>query len=190
VEIRFHNESDRTVTVYDPLINGLLWKHSVKLAVLDSEGNYRGDLLQRTGGSVVSTSKKDWVHIPPGGLLASRREISHGQFYDEQLNMQQLDAHDSLEVRIYAHTVAGRPSDFIAVEREGLRRSFARFRELYQDKFSDSEFRIPDDPEEAADRENPLTYREWQATFPGKEVGVSNRISVAALLEALRDPRK
>jgi hypothetical protein len=119
-------------------------------------------------------------------VLAKRHEIAHGQFPDDQLNMQQLNREDSLELQVHAHAVSGRPADFIQVERESLKRSFARFRELYPDKFPNAEPKLADDPEEALDRENPITFREWQQTFPGELITISNRVTVESLLDAAK----
>jgi hypothetical protein len=88
LEIRLSNASQKTVLAYNPLLSRLLWGQCVTLAILSPDGAQIGDLMHWDGGSIKSTSRSDWVAIPPGGFVKStfsfRAGAVRGTFFTGQ----------------------------------------------------------------------------------------------------------
>jgi hypothetical protein len=81
IEIRFVNQSDETLDVFDPTFSGFIsgWSRGASvLAILDRDGNYIGDLLHRPSGSSDAPRKRNWVSLPPGGIIASKYRFTAG----------------------------------------------------------------------------------------------------------------
>jgi hypothetical protein len=81
IRIRFVNCSDETIDVFNPFLSGHLsgWSRgAIAVAASDRNGTFIKDLLDGDGGSSYTPTSNDWVLMPLGGMITSRRRIKAG----------------------------------------------------------------------------------------------------------------
>src|SRR5438067_13003084 len=71
VDVRITNRSGHPLHIYNPRFNLMLARQSAVMALLDSDGKYITNLLDKNRGSFRTPESSDWVHIPPGGSTLS-----------------------------------------------------------------------------------------------------------------------
>jgi hypothetical protein len=115
VRITMLNHTSKAVEVFDPLLNGLLWpRRAVTLDVTSKDGTFHGNLLFRDFGSSMHEGTKDWVTLPPGGLVSTTFAFKAGILLAGQKELE-LGKYQ-LQLKARGHLVSGRPDLLIPGE--------------------------------------------------------------------------
>jgi hypothetical protein len=176
IEVRMSNQSDKSIEVYDARLNGFLWaKRAVALAVLDTDGNFLGDLLLRNHGSSKSPSKADWLTMPPGATVSTTVRFTAGKVPSQELGVPNdlPPGNYWIELRVHDHVTSGRPD--VSTVDAALRKAAARAAANNQLPLT------PIEPHPENDRTIRRSYDEWERTRPGPEICASKRIAFEIL---------
>jgi hypothetical protein len=175
VQLRVVNRSSRFVEIYDPMLEPLLGRPPVTLALLTEDRAYLGDLLLRREGSSRGRGAADWLVFPPGGFVSTSLKFEAGYMPTLEGRLELKPGAYVLEARMFSHGVTGRPWDFARVEQA------AAVKLLKQAFGADAEVKTQYDDEAASSTPKGLSYEEWQRSFPGPEICRSNRVELEIL---------
>jgi hypothetical protein len=76
VTISIANVSKQDITVFNPMLDPLLWNwRTISLDAVDREGRTVCNLLARSSGSSRRPNEADWIALPPGGFILSEHRF-------------------------------------------------------------------------------------------------------------------
>jgi hypothetical protein len=145
------NQSDKTIEVFDPLLDRLLARHAMSLLIIAPDGTTIGDLLANggRGGSMRLPEKEDWIRIPPRGIVSTKCSFVAGDVPNiDHIEPEPLPpGRYFLEFCVHDRALSGLPAGFT------------------ESTSGKEALKLP-------------SYEQWQIAFPGQEIGKSKRIEL------------
>jgi hypothetical protein len=154
VRIRFTNQSDKIIDVFNPLLDSRLFvvPNAVELALLNAAEKHIGNYTDVEVGSNRSPRRSDWVRFPPGGTISS-----NFRYRPDYVPLSEFARPDGLPAGKYLLELRGHealvspPPDII------------------------------NHTDDATQIARHATYLDWRRSFPGPVICRSNRVELEIL---------